>query len=382
MSRTLSHLTDPAAVQAALDEFLRLGQREFLKRYGFGRASGYVVRDPISGQWADSKAVAGAAMGFQFSAQGPLGPSEFSGGVATVVRRLSLLGFEVRLLDAKAGDDWSTHEVECIVADYLAMLLCELAGQPYSKASHRRNLQQQMPVRSEGSIEFKHANISAVMLELGYPYLRGYQPRSNFQRDALVAEVQRQVARHRQLDDITLSAVERPAVVADRKDFARVVSQAPRRELVAREPGVPAYLRPPVKRDYFAREAENRSLGQAGELFALAFERWRLIQSGAGQLADKVCHASFDEGDGLGYDIRSFDPSGHERYIEVKTTSFGERTPFFVSANEARFARDHQSSFCLYRLFDFRTAPKLFELAGPIEQHCLLDATTYRASFN
>lgn len=46
-----------------------------------------------------------------------------------------------------------------------------------------------------------------------------------------------------------------------------------------------------------------------------------------------------------------------------------------------RFARGHQESFRLYRLFDFRSAPRLFELAGPIEQHCLLDATTFRASF-
>lgn len=35
----------------------------------------------------------------------------------------------------------------------------------------------------------------------------------------------------------------------------------------------------------------------------------------------------------------------------------------------------------LYRLFDFRVAPRLFELDGPIDRHCMLDASTYRASF-
>ncbi|WP_353094703.1 DUF3883 domain-containing protein [Methylibium sp.] len=380
MPRTLADLSDPAAVQAALDEYLRLGQAAFLERYGFGRASGYVVRDPRSGQWADSKAIAGVAVGFQFPAEGPLQSAQFSGGTETVVRRLKSLGFDVRALDAKAGENWLRDEVELIVADYLAMLLQELAGQPYNKAAHRRQLQQQLPARSEGSIEFKHANISAVMLELGYPYIRGYQPRSNFQRDVLVDVVQQRVRHHRQLDDLTLSAVERPAVAAERADFERVLSEAPRAELAAREVG-PAYLRAPVKRDYFAREAQNRSLGEAGELFALNFERWRLAQLGAGQFADKVRHVSLEEGDGLGYDIRSFEPDGRERFIEVKTTGFGERTPFYVSANEARFARDHQESFRLYRLFDFRLAPRLFELAGPIEQHCLLDATTFRASF-
>jgi hypothetical protein len=380
MPRTLVDLTAPAAVQAALDEYLHLGQAAFLERYGFGRASGYVVRDPRSGQWADSKAIAGVALGLQFPAEGPLRAAQFSGGSATVVRRLTSLGFEVRPLDARAGDDWRRDEVELIVDDYLAMLLRELAGQPYNKSAHRRQLQQLLPARSEGSIEFKHANISAVLLELGYPYLRGYQPRSNFQRSVLVDVVQERVARHLQLDALTLSAVERPAVAADHADFARVLSDAPRAALSARESG-PAYLRAPVKRDYFAREAQNRSLGQAGELFALEFERWRLVQLGAAHLADQVRHVSVDEGDGLGYDIQSFEPDGRERFIEVKTTSFGERTPFFVSANEARFARDHQERFRLYRLFDFRSAPRLFELAGAIEQHCLLDAVTYRASF-
>jgi hypothetical protein len=378
--RTLAQLTDPAAVQEALEEYLRLGQAAFLDHYGFGRASGYVVRDPRSGQWADSKAIAGVALGKQFPTEQPLKASQFSGGTATVVRRLELLGFEVRPLDSRTGDDWDRIEVELIVSDYLDMLLCELAGQPYNKTAHRRQLQQRLGGRSEGSIEFKHANISAVMLELGYPYIRGYQPRSNFQRSMLVDVVQAHVLQHSELDDVTLSAVERPAVLAHHADLTRVLTNVPQREVDVREPS-PAYLRPPVKRDYFAREAQNRSLGQAGEVFALAFERWRLQQLGAGQLAERVRHVSVDKGDGLGYDIQSFEPDGEERFIEVKTTAFGQRTPFFVSANEARFARDHGAHFRLYRLFDFRSAPRLFELAGPIENHCLLDAVSYRASF-
>jgi hypothetical protein len=136
MARTLAELTDPAAVQAALNEFLQLGQEAFLKRYGFGRASGYLVQDPVSRQWADSKAIAGAAVGFQFPCDGPLRSSDFSGGADTVIPKLKLLGFEVRALDAKAGEDWKIHEVELIVADYLTMLLSELAGQPFNKTSN------------------------------------------------------------------------------------------------------------------------------------------------------------------------------------------------------------------------------------------------------
>ena len=149
---------------------------------------------------------------------------------------------------------------------------------------------------------------------------------------------------------------------------------------MAREPSA-AYARKAIQRDYLQREALNRSLGLAGEAFALQFERWRLAELGAGQLADQVVHASLDEGDGLGYDIRSFEHDGRPRFIEVKTTSFGERTPFFVTANEVRFAREQAPQFHLYRLFDFRVAPRMFQLDGPIEQHCMLDAANYRASF-
>lgn len=382
MARSLSDLTSPAAVQSALDEFLRLGQTAFLRQYGFRRSSSYMVRDPRSGLWADSKAIAGAAIGHQFPGEPALRAADFSGGIATVVRKLSSLGFEIKPSDDIAGRDWQRSEVELIVADYVSMLLSELAGQPYNKAAHRRQLLKQLPGRSAGAVEFKHCNISAVMLELGFPYVAGYLPRSNFQRSVLVDIVSHHVARHKQLDELALAAVERPAVPVTMPDFTQVQAAPPsmdgNRHVADRDP---RYVGTPIQRDYLAREERNRSLGLAGEAFALDFERWRLTQLGAGQLAERVTHASVMEGDGLGYDIRSFEADGRERFIEVKTTSFGERTPFFVSSNEVSFAREHEASFRLYRLFDFRKTPRLFELAGPIERHCRLEASTFRASF-
>lgn len=366
----------------ALDEFARLGQEAFLRRHGYGRASNYLVMNPRSKQWADSKAIAGVALGFQFPEIGPLSASQFSGGEATVQAKLQSLGFEVRRLTDIAGSDWTEPEVALIVADYLAMLTQELTDQRFNKAERRRRLMQQLPGRSEGSVEFKHANISAVMLELGFPYLRGYKPRANFQRSRLVDEVSRQVSRHLLLDEAALTAVQRPAVLADQlSNFSTVLADAPKRDLAVREPEVGYRVRQPFRRDYLEREAQNRSLGLAGEEFALGFERWRLIQNGCGRLADRVEHTSKEKGDGAGFDIRSFECDGRDRYIEVKTTSFGERTPFFVSANELEFGRAHPESYCVYRLFDFRRAPRMFELVGPLEVHCTLDATTFKASF-
>jgi hypothetical protein len=52
-----------------------------------------------------------------------------------------------------------------------------------------------------------------------------------------------------------------------------------------------------------------------------------------------------------------------------------------VSANEVSFSRERADAFHLYRLFEFRTSPRMFTLNGSIETNCQLDATTFMASF-
>ena len=71
------------------------------------------------------------------------------------------------------------------------MLTLELAGTPYSKTAHRRSLATLLDDRSEPSIEFKHANISAALLDLGYPYISGYKPRKNYQTMLIRAKAPR-----------------------------------------------------------------------------------------------------------------------------------------------------------------------------------------------
>ena len=285
---------------------------------------------------------------------------------------------------ANAGGDWSPREVAAIVADYLQMLTLELSGQQYNKSAHRRALADRLDGRSESSIEFKHRNISAVMLDLGYPPLRGYLPLFNYQRTALTAAVVDQVDRMPILDQAAQSAVDMPAQAPELHDFAKVLAEVPKPKntapvLLAEESAGNYRTRVPFRRDYLEREARNRSLGLAGEMFIVAYERWRLIESGAGRLADRVEHVAATQGDGLGFDILSFEPSGRERLIEVKTTAFSETTPFYVSANEVQVALERQDQYRLCRLFNFRAAPRFFELAGPIATHCRLDPATFRA---
>lgn len=273
--------------------------------------------------------------------------------------------------------DWTPHEVHETVSAYLKMLTLELSGQNYNKAAVNRVLIEKLGNRSKAAIEFKHCNISAALMELGFPVIQGYKPRRNFQRQALFDDLIEQISDKPVIDEAALKAVELPATAPVMAGFESVVTSAPRAEPSKTGDYTPPYL---SKRDYLAIEARNRSLGLAGEEFVLAYEIWRLNQRGAHTLADNVEHISKTRGDGAGYDILSFEDSGKPRYIEVKTTAYSARTPFWISANELKFADDHDVEFRLARVYDFRKSPRLFTLAGPVGRHCDLNPTTYRAS--
>ena len=81
-----------------------------------------------------------------------------------------------------AGEDWSIAEVEATVADYFEMLRHELAGTDLNKSEQNRMLRQRLHGRSHGAVEFKHANISAILREWNLPFVQGYKPRGNYQR--------------------------------------------------------------------------------------------------------------------------------------------------------------------------------------------------------
>lgn len=97
---SLSLLTDPVAVEAAMDEYDALKAEGFRTKYGFGKAKNwFVVRN---GKLYDSKAIAGVAVGKQHPDRGPLTSTDFSGGEASVKRVLEGLGFTVWSSDPTA----------------------------------------------------------------------------------------------------------------------------------------------------------------------------------------------------------------------------------------------------------------------------------------
>lgn len=273
-------------------------------------------------------------------------------------------------------NEWSREEVTAVVDDYLVMLEFEFSGIPYNKAAHLRRLQTALSSRSRGSIEFKRANISAALIDAGFRYIDGYMPRFNYQ--ALVAEVLAdRLVNSKTLHTLAAFDADRPVVVPEVTDILSVLAPNPRLATSARKVSdAPQAFR---VIDYLERESRNRSLGQAGELFALNYERARLISLGQEQLADKVEHVAQTEGDGLGYDILSFENTGAEILIEVKTTKYGVDTPFFVTRNEVAVSAQFADAYRVYRLHSFPTKPRLYTLHGSIEISCQLTSQSFLA---
>ncbi|KVD82466.1 hypothetical protein WS62_22735 [Burkholderia sp. ABCPW 14] len=90
---TFANVNDPDAVRRAVQEFDELVRDAFLQKYGFGRARDYFLL--VEGKRYDSKAIFGAAHGYQFPDLGPLHWKQFSGGALTVERLLERMGFVV-----------------------------------------------------------------------------------------------------------------------------------------------------------------------------------------------------------------------------------------------------------------------------------------------
>lgn len=278
---------------------------------------------------------------------------------------------------SESGDDWSDFEIDATVADYFSMLVHDLNGVKYNKAAHNRALHQIIG-RSRGAIEFKHQNISAVLLGLGQPWIIGYKPASNFQNALIVGVL-------RFLDQATdWNPIENKKYLPKQFDQKLRENQG----LWIGPPPAQHNESPPIQPetldrvvelgDPAARDARNRILGDAGEKCVLEHEVATLRNVGRIDLAERVKWTA-QENMAAGYDILSFYPDGRERWIEVKTTSGWERTPFHISRNECLVAEQNSEKWTLMRLYHFSRQPKAFELRPPLSNHVALTPTGYLA---
>lgn len=276
---------------------------------------------------------------------------------------------------------WTLAEVEAIVPDYFAMLEADLQGKVYSKAEHNRRLQQRIG-RTKGSIEFKHQNISAILINFRQPFIPGYLPRQNYQQ-LLERVVLEWLAGHpdffKSLADGPILAPRARPVVPHVRPSDLIESPpdtGPERAAAAGDDLRVRFY----NTDFVRRDAENRRLGRLGEEWVLDFERRRLHdEAKRPDLAKRVEWIADTRGDGAGYDIASFDADESPRLIEVKTTGLGKQFPFIVTSNEVRVSKREAERFHLYRVFEFARAPRLYVLHGDLSETCRLEATQFRA---
>ena len=110
-------------------------------------------------------------------------------------------------------------------------------------------------------------------------------------------------------------------------------------------------------------------------------DRYRLQAAGRDDLSQRVIWASGDIGDGLGFEILSFDDTDDsERMLEVKTTGLGKFFPFYVTGNALRCSEDIPQQYHLFRVFDFGREPRLDILHGSLRELCQLDPVLYWAA--
>lgn len=275
--------------------------------------------------------------------------------------------------DEKYGTHWQADELDAIVDDYFVMLAADLAGRSYVKSKHSAALMSKIG-RSHRSVEFKHQNISAVLEILGLPWIPGYRPKSNYQ-NAISDGIDRYLSNHKAILDIPVAQ----PVLAESVSSIFITPPVPTES--ARE--TPIRLQRLVRKfDPVERDHQNRTLGKAGEEFVVSIERQRLEESRRPDLARKVRWVADEDGDGAGYDVLSFNQSGDERLIEVKTTNGAARTPFYLTRNECDLAMERPMNWTIYRVHMYARSPRIFTISPPLDQALILRPETWRASFS
>jgi len=272
----------------------------------------------------------------------------------------------------------SASEIRAHVRDYFTRLESELRG----RGNRRSALSRGATAEDERISERTYRRIAGALVEHGLPYMSTYKPLPGG-TETLDEAVASYLRNHPEALRLMEADVDGPVgivpdlegrspeeVLARTPDANDIPAMATEDRLAKAVSGV----------DFLAREQRNTSLAWAGELFVLQYEMTRLRAEGADMYADYVEHSSAEEGTGSGYDIHSYDGDGFDRYIKVKTTRYRRETPLFVTANEIAMAAAHQQRYWLYRVFEWRQAPRIYCINGALHERFQLEPVAYRAT--
>lgn len=131
--------------------------------------------------------------------------------------------------------------------------------------------------------------------------------------------------------------------------------------------------------DYEAIGRERTKTGTAGEELVRKLEKEKL--SGTPYANNKI----EKQADGIGYDLKSWTVEGEELQIEVKTTTGGIDTPFYLSANEWAYAElpENRNRYMIYRIYDYSIRHKTgkYFIIRNVAESIVKEPTVYKCRY-
>ena len=137
----------------------------------------------------------------------------------------------------------------------------------------------------------------------------------------------------------------------------------------------------PSKKDFEKINKLKKSIGDEAEELVYKLEKERLESEGEFDL--KPIHEAKKNGDGEGFDIKSFIKINGEYepiYIEVKATDKAINEPFDITANEVEASRKYKEKYYIYRIGKIHSDfPQMYRISGSIDENFNLTPTSYKA---
>lgn len=140
----------------------------------------------------------------------------------------------------------------------------------------------------------------------------------------------------------------------------------------------------PIKKNFIKLNEIKTEFGKKCEEIVYRYEIERLKKEGREDKSKEVVWSSKEEGDGLGYDIKSFENVNgnyEEIYIEVKGTNKKVTEPFDITINEVIFSEKNKDHYYIYRIGKANTeSPEVCIIKGSVFDNFDLEAIKYRAT--
>lgn len=138
-----------------------------------------------------------------------------------------------------------------------------------------------------------------------------------------------------------------------------------------------------AKTNYNKINISKEKVGKDSEKLIYDLEREKLIKEQREDLANNVIWEAEENGDGAGYDIKSFEKRNGkyvEIYIEVKGTNKSINEPFDISRNEIEVSNKYKDKYYIYRVGNiYSENPKFYKINGKIEDNFKLEAVSFKA---